>query len=92
MFGIAQTMVMPPAKAAAVPDEKSSLWVWPVISQGLWVYAWLEDSTVLAVQGPITGTREQGIQRLAHNESEQITLMDQKDKITNPCLLNDYHL
>lgn len=29
VFGMAHTMVMPPARAAAVPEEKSSLWVAP---------------------------------------------------------------
>lgn len=29
VLGIAHTMVTPPARAAAVPDEKSSLWVAP---------------------------------------------------------------
>lgn len=37
VFGMAQTIVMPPARAAAVPDLKSSLWVAPGSLKCTWI-------------------------------------------------------
>lgn len=36
VLGIAHTIVIPPASAAAVPDEKSSLWVAPGSRRCTW--------------------------------------------------------
>lgn len=37
VLGIAQTRVMPPARAALVPEAKSSLWIWPGSRRCTWV-------------------------------------------------------
>ena len=74
VLGMAHTMVTPPARAAAVPEEKSSLWVAPGSRRWTWTSMRPEEE-----EGSIVTTSHGG--RLQTYKSQRSTVTQYREKI-----------